>query len=73
MICESWQLMCKFWPKIDKENSDSECMQHMIIPHMLALRYIQCLIAKTVSRYIGLLEQIIFICSQLVIFSLEHD
>ena len=40
-----WQ----FWPGIDQENSDGECMQHMINPHMLALRYIQRLMAKIVS------------------------
>ena len=26
--------MCQLGPKIDQENSDGECMQHMIIPHM---------------------------------------
>ena len=63
--------MWQFWPKIDQENSDGECIQHTIIPHTIALRYIQCLMAKIVNRHIGLLSQIIF--SQLVIFSLEHD
>ena len=60
--------MRQLWPKIDQENSDGECLQYMIIPHMLALTYIQCLVAKNVSRHIGLLNQIIFICRQL-----EHD
>ena len=73
VIWKSWQLMCQFWPKIDQENSGSECMQHMIIPHMLVLRYIQCPMAKIVSRHTGQLFQIFFISSQLVIFNLEHD
>ena len=63
--------MWQFWPKVDQENSDGECIQHMITSHMFALRYIQCLMAKIVSRHIGLFIQIIFIFNQLVIFSCE--
>ena len=55
--------MRQFWPKINQENSDGECMQHMITPHMLASKKIQCLVAKIVSRHIGLLIQRIFISS----------
>ena len=46
-------------------------MQHMIIPHMLALRYSQCLMARIVSWHVGLFIQIFFFFSQLVIVSLE--
>ena len=46
-------------------------MQNMIITHMLALRYIPCLMAKIVSGHIGLFIQITFIFSQLVIFLLK--
>ena len=61
VICKLWQLMWQFWPKIDPENSDSEYMQHMIIFRVLALRYIQCLMAKIVSWHVWLFIQIIFI------------
>ena len=43
--------MWQFWPKIDQENCDGECVQHTIIPLMLTLRYIQCLMAKTEETY----------------------
>ena len=46
-------------------------MQHMIIPHVLALRYIQCLMANIASWHIVLVIQIIF--SKLAIFSSEID
>ena len=65
--------MWQFWPKIDQDNSDSECMQHMIIPHMLALRYIQRLMATIVSWHIDQFIQMIFVFSQRVIVSLETD
>ena len=45
----------------------------LIIPHMLALKYIQCLMAETVSWHVGLFIQVIYIFSQLVIVSLETD
>ena len=41
----------QIWSKIDQENSDVECMQRMIIFHMLALIYIQCLKAETEFTY----------------------
>ena len=52
--------MRHFWPKIDPDNGDGEYMQHLIIPHMFALKYIQCLMAKIVSQHRGLFTQIIF-------------
>ena len=71
--CKLCQHMWQIWRKIDRENCDGDCMQHMIISHAPVSRHVQCLMATIVSWHTGLFIIIILIFSQLVIFSSEDD